>query len=191
MTVEREILLTGIGGQGIQLAAQVIARAALHAGLHVMSLGTYGGSMRGGDTSSTVIVSSEPISSPPIVASSWAALGTHPRNWEGVRSKLRPDGLAVWDADLFGEAGAPDSTHAVPVPATSLAAAMGAPQAASLILVGALAGASGLVGIDALVAAMRDSLPSYRQQHVPKNTEALRAGFGAAPDGLAPAWSEA
>jgi Pyruvate/2-oxoacid:ferredoxin oxidoreductase gamma subunit len=27
--VERELLLTGIGGQGIQLAAQVLARAAI------------------------------------------------------------------------------------------------------------------------------------------------------------------
>jgi Pyruvate/2-oxoacid:ferredoxin oxidoreductase gamma subunit len=188
--VEREILLTGIGGQGVQLAAQVIARAALHAGLHVMSLGTYGGSMRGGDTRSTVIVGSEPISSPPIVSSSWGGLGSHPRNWEGVRSKLRPDGLAVWDADLFDEEAVPKGVHGVPVPATSMASSLGAPQAASLVLVGALAGASGLVEIEALVAAMREALPSYRQQHVPKNTEALRAGFAAAPSGLAPAWSE-
>jgi Pyruvate/2-oxoacid:ferredoxin oxidoreductase gamma subunit len=188
--VEREILLTGVGGQGVQLAAQVIARAALHAGLHVMSLGTYGGSMRGGDTSSTVIVGSEPISSPPIVARSWGGLGSHPRNWEGVRSKLRPDGLAVWDADLFDGAAAPGGVHGLPVPATSMASSLGAPQAASLVLVGALAGASGLVEIEALVAAMREALPSYRQQHVPKNTEALRAGFAAAPSGLAPAWSE-
>jgi Pyruvate/2-oxoacid:ferredoxin oxidoreductase gamma subunit len=189
--MEREILLTGIGGQGVQLAAQVIARAALHAGLHVMSLGTYGGSMRGGDTSSTVIVGSEPISSPPIVASSWGALGSHPRNWEGVRSKLRPAGLAVWDADLFEQETAPDSVQGLPVPATSMATSLGAPQAASLVLVGALAGASGLVDIEALVAAMQDALPSYRQQHVPKNSEALRAGFAAAPSVLAPAWSAA
>jgi Pyruvate/2-oxoacid:ferredoxin oxidoreductase gamma subunit len=72
-----------------------------------------------------------------------------------------------------------------------MASSLGAPQAASLVLVGALAGASGLVGIEALVAAMREALPSYRQQHVPGNTEALRAGFAAAPSGLAPAWSEA
>ncbi|MEN8161059.1 MAG: 2-oxoacid:acceptor oxidoreductase family protein [Myxococcota bacterium] len=189
--MEREILLTGIGGQGVQLAAQVIARAALHAGRFVLSLGTYGGSMRGGDTSSTVIVGSEPISSPPIVAEAWAALGSHPRNWGAVRAKLRDGGLAVWDADLFtdAEAAAPEKVHALPVRATSLAASLGAPQAASLVLVGALAGASGLVDADALVTAMTEALPPYRQQHVPKNSEALRAGFGAAPSGLAPAWN--
>ena len=41
------------------------------------------------------------------------------------------------------------------------------------------------------IAAMQEALPPYRQQHVPKNTEALRAGFEAAPTGLAPAWSDA
>jgi Pyruvate/2-oxoacid:ferredoxin oxidoreductase gamma subunit len=48
--VEREILLTGIGGQGIQLAAQVLARAAVASGLEVMLFGSYGGTMRGGPT---------------------------------------------------------------------------------------------------------------------------------------------
>ena len=41
--MEREILWTGIGGQGVQLAAQVFARAAVKEGRVVMMLGTYGG----------------------------------------------------------------------------------------------------------------------------------------------------
>ncbi len=189
--MEREILLTGIGGQGVQLAAQVIARAALREGRHVMSLGTYGGSMRGGNTDSTLILGSEPISSPPIVAKSWAGIGAHPRYWDPVRAKLRAGGVAVWNADLFGDAEDAGAARSLPVRATSLAARHGAPQAAALVLVGALAGATGLVGLDALVAAMEESLPPYRREHAAKNAEALRAGFAAAPASLAPAWSAA
>jgi Pyruvate/2-oxoacid:ferredoxin oxidoreductase gamma subunit len=189
--VEREILLTGIGGQGVQLAAQVIARAAIREQRHVMALGTYGGSMRGGNTDSTLIVGEAPISSPPIVARSWAGLGAHPRSWGGVRAKLRAGGIAVWDADLFGEPGDAGAAHGVPVPATALATGLGAPQAACLVLVGALAGATALVGLDSLVAAMEEALPPYRRQHAAKNAEALRAGFGAVAAGLAPAWSAA
>jgi Pyruvate/2-oxoacid:ferredoxin oxidoreductase gamma subunit len=189
--VEREILLTGIGGQGVQLAAQVIARAAIREGRHVMSLGTYGGSMRGGNTDSTLILGAEPISSPPIVAWSWAGLGAHPRYWEGVRAKLRPGGVAVWNEDLFGAGADAGAARGVPVPATAIATQLGAAQAASLVLVGALAGATGLVTVEALIAAMEESLPPYRREHAPKNAEALRAGFAAAPRGLAPAWSAA
>jgi Pyruvate/2-oxoacid:ferredoxin oxidoreductase gamma subunit len=186
--MEREILLTGIGGQGVQLAAQIIARAAIREGREVMSLGTYGGSMRGGNTDATLIIGAAEISSPPIVSQSWAGVGAHPAHWQAVRAKLRAGGVAVWNADLFGEGGDPGAARGVPIPATSLAASLGAPQALSLVLIGALAGATGLVGLDALVAAMEESLPSYRREHAPRNAEALRAGFAAAPVGLASAW---
>jgi Pyruvate/2-oxoacid:ferredoxin oxidoreductase gamma subunit len=188
--MEREILLTGIGGQGVQLAAQVIARAAIREGRHVMSLGTYGGSMRGGNTDSTLILGEEPISSPPIVAKSWAGVAAHPRYWAPVRAKLRSGGVAVWNADLFGAEHDPGDAHALPVNATTLASQLGAAQAASLVLVGALAAATELVGLDALVAAMEEALPPYRREHAPKNAAALRAGFEAAPR-LARAWSAA
>ncbi len=48
-------MLTGVGGQGVQLAAQVLGRAAVHEGREVMMLGTYGGTMRGGSTDSTLV----------------------------------------------------------------------------------------------------------------------------------------
>jgi Pyruvate/2-oxoacid:ferredoxin oxidoreductase gamma subunit len=189
--VEREILFTGIGGQGVQLATQVLARAAIREGRHVMSLGTYGGTMRGGNTDATLIVADAPISSPPIVAKSWGAVGAHPRYWGPVRAKLRAGGVAVWNADLFGDAYDAGAAQALPVTATALASQLGAAQAACLVLVGALAGATGLVGLPALVAAMEESLPPYRREHAAKNALALRAGFESAPVGLAHAWSAA
>ncbi|HEY8122891.1 MAG TPA: 2-oxoacid:acceptor oxidoreductase family protein [Myxococcota bacterium] len=189
--MEREILLTGIGGQGVQLAAQILARAAIREGRHVMSLGTYGGSMRGGNTDSTLILGAEPISAPPIVARSWAGIGAHPRYWGGVRAKLRSGGVAVWNAELFGAGEDAGAAHALPVQATALATRVGSAQGASLVLIGALAGATGLVGLDALIAAMQEALPPYRREHAAKNAEALRAGFDAAPRGVARAWSEA
>ena len=54
--MEREVLLTGIGGQGVQLAAQVLARAAALEGKGVMLFGVYSGMMRGGNSDSTVVV---------------------------------------------------------------------------------------------------------------------------------------
>jgi len=185
--MEREILLTGIGGQGVQLAATILARAATREGREVMTLGTYGGSMRGGSTDSTVLVADRAISSPPIVSRCWAALGAHPRYWPALRAKLRPDGVAVWNAELFGaeEIGA---VVRVPVEATRLASEIGSPLAASLVLLGAFACATGIVTLEAALAAMEDSVPSYRREHLAKNAAALRAGFAAVPAGVAPAW---
>ena len=77
--VEREVLLTGIGGQGIQLAAQVLAEAALEEGRDVQLFGAYGGMMRGGSTEATLVVSDGPVQAPPTVGSAWAALVLHHR----------------------------------------------------------------------------------------------------------------
>ena len=58
---ERELLLTGIGGQGVQLAAQVVARAAVLEARQVMLFGVYSGVMRGGNSDATVVVADEPV----------------------------------------------------------------------------------------------------------------------------------
>ena len=56
MVLERELLVTGIGGQGVQLAAQVLARGATREGKHVMLFGVYAGAMRGMNTDATVVI---------------------------------------------------------------------------------------------------------------------------------------
>ena len=75
--MEREVLITGIGGQGVQLAAQVLARAATLEDREVVFLGLYGGMMRGGNTDSTVVIGDGPITSPPVVSRAWSAIAMH------------------------------------------------------------------------------------------------------------------
>jgi Pyruvate/2-oxoacid:ferredoxin oxidoreductase gamma subunit len=57
-------------------------------------------------------------------------------------------------------------------------------------MVGAYVGVTGLVGLDAAVEAMRQSIPSYRQQHIAANEVAIRAGFDAVESLAFPAWEE-
>ncbi|MCG8588250.1 MAG: 2-oxoacid:acceptor oxidoreductase family protein [Proteobacteria bacterium] len=185
--MEREVMLAGIGGQGVQLAAALLARAATLEGRHVLSLGTYGGTMRGGNTESVVVVGDAPLHSPPIVSRVWSALVVHPRFWAPVRAKLTAGSLVWTDPTRFDEA-LPEGVQKFEVPAAQLASDCGAPVAAALVLVAAFCGGTGLVGLDALCGALAACLPPYRQEHLPKNTEALRAGFAAAPAAAPPAW---
>ena len=77
--MERELLLTGIGGQGVQLAAQVLARGATLDGRHVMLFGVYAGAMRGMNTDATVVIGDGPLQSPPLISHTWSAIGMHDR----------------------------------------------------------------------------------------------------------------
>jgi Pyruvate/2-oxoacid:ferredoxin oxidoreductase gamma subunit len=186
--MEREVLFTGIGGQGIQLAAQVLARAALAEGREVMLFGSYGGTMRGGPTDSTLVVADAPVSAPPIVSRAWSAIAMHPSYFPSVAEKLAPEAVVVANLSLFKDPIAGDRWRVYGVPATQLASECGSALAGAIALVGAYASLTGLVSLDALVAGLAASLPERRRQHRELNERALRAGFAALPAGAEPAW---
>jgi Pyruvate/2-oxoacid:ferredoxin oxidoreductase gamma subunit len=183
--VEREIMLTGMGGQGVQLGAQVLATAATHEGLHVMYLGTYGGTMRGGNTDSTMVIGDAPISAPPIVARIGAALVMHHAFWPPVRAKLRPGADVIVNSSVFeGNLSGLDA-KVCQIAATELATQLGNPLCASMVLIAAYASRCGVVTLDSLLEAMRQSIPSYRTQHIELNELALRTGFSRGADSQA------
>src|SRR5213593_4143798 len=93
--MERELLLTGIGGQGIQLAAQVLARAALADGRSVQMFGSYGGMMRGGRTDAAV-------EAPPTVHDAWSAIVMHEAYARPILDAIRPGGLVLVSAEFGG-----------------------------------------------------------------------------------------
>jgi Pyruvate/2-oxoacid:ferredoxin oxidoreductase gamma subunit len=135
--MERELLITGIGGQGVQLCAQVLARAATLEGREVMYLGLYGGMMRGGNTDSTVVVADAPILAPPVVSRAWSAIAMHDDYWPAVESKLRPGGLVLVNDTTF-TAEVRDDVTIHRVPATTVATDLGSPLSGSMVMLGAL-----------------------------------------------------
>ena len=186
--MEREILLTGIGGQGVQLAAQVLARAAVGEGREVMLTGTYGGTMRGGSTDSCLVVADEPIRTPPIVSRAWAVVAMHDRFFAPSGEKLQPGSLVFTNSDLFeGEVEA-EGVHVLGVSASRVASQVATSMASCLVLASAFAGATRFVSLDSLVSAMTECVPSYRRQHLEANESALRAGFDLVGDPAEPAW---
>ena len=185
---ERELLLTGIGGQGVQLAAQLVARAAVLDGREVMLFGSYGGMMRGGNTDATIVVGDGPVLAPPTVPSAWASIVMHHDYWGFVRDRLRPGSIVLVNTTVFQGELARDGLHVVDLAATDLAVDVGNIMAATVVMIGALAALSGLVSLDSLLAAVPQALPPYRTKHIQVNQDALRAGFGAVERDRFPAW---
>ena len=190
MTIEREVLWTGIGGQGVQLAARILALAATAEGREVMWLGTYGGTMRGGNTDANIVIADGMITSPPMVSKAWGSVIAHPRFADPIFPKLRAGGVVFVDGDLL-EGPLPDTTARVEtISATKIAREIDVPKGTSLILLGAFAGATGIVGADALAGALAEALPPYRHQFLEANQRALTAGFEAVSALTLPAWQE-
>jgi Pyruvate/2-oxoacid:ferredoxin oxidoreductase gamma subunit len=190
--VERELMVTGIGGQGVQLATQVLARAAMAEGREVLLFGSYGGMMRGGNTDTTLVIAEGPIEAPPVVPSTWSAILMHHDYWSSVQRRLRPSSLVLVNSSVF-EAKDPldPDWHVVEIAATDIAVDVGNIVNASLVMVGAYAAITGMVGPDSLAAGLEAALPPYRRQHIPLSLAALDAGRAAVEAGTYPAWDAA
>ena len=169
------MIITGIGGQGIQLMAKVLAQAANRAGKQVMLFGIYGGMMRGGPSESTVVISGDEIQAPPIIPHTWSVLAMHPMGLQELAKKLRANGVLCMNTTLVPQAPR-DDVHLIRVPATKLAEQAGSIMGAGMIALGAFCAATQLVDHDAVVQAMRDSLPPHRQHLAEKNVQLLDRG---------------
>ena len=186
--MERAVLLTGIGGQGVQLAARTLAVAAVQSDLEVMVFGSYAGLMRGGNTDATIIIGDGPLRSPPTVAWAQAALVMHHEYWPGVRDRMVHDSVIVVDRSVFtGELGLVHGV-AVEIEATGMATEMGNGRGGAMVALGALAAVSGLVDLEHLQAAAFEVLPSYRAEHAKANATALEMGFALVGEPAANVW---
>ncbi|MCB5164707.1 2-oxoacid:acceptor oxidoreductase family protein [Streptomyces bambusae] len=200
--MERELLMTGIGGQGVQLAARLLAHALTAAGRGVQLFGSFGGMMRGGNTEATLIAADTAVESPPTVPLAWSAIVMHDAYADHVVPRLRPGGWLLVDSTVCrtpwrdgvapGGVRRPDAAFDVlEVPATALARDLGSPAAATMVAIGAYARATDIVGADALAQALPEVLPPHRLEQATANMRALAAGYGAVPASSRPAWAEA
>jgi 2-oxoglutarate ferredoxin oxidoreductase subunit gamma len=176
--MEREILLTGIGGQGVQLAANVLAHAALTEGRDVQAFGSYGGMMRGGNTDAELVIADDRIEAPPTVGSAWAAIALHPDYADPVVARVVADGLLLRNVGLWDAPVERSNLTIVDVAAADLAISAGNVMAASMVMLGAFATLTRLVGIESLREGVRACVPPYRQQHIELNDRALESGAG-------------
>jgi Pyruvate/2-oxoacid:ferredoxin oxidoreductase gamma subunit len=188
--MQREVMMTGVGGQGIQLCSKTLAMAAVAEGRQAMLCGHYAGAIRGGQTDASIVISDGRLRALPILPSAWAGFVMSPQYWASTGEFLRPGGPVVVNSSLVGADFAPEGFDVVRVPAGQIAEEIGAAMGASMVLLGAFCVVTGIVDTDSLVGAMKELVPPYRTEHVAANEQALRAGAAAAPGLVAPAWSD-
>ena len=171
----RDVILTGIGGQGVQLCAKILATAAVAQGHHAMLSSYFGGEMRGGRTEATVISRPSPIVGlPPIVPRLEAIIVFHQQFLAEALPRLIDEPLVVADDWTWSDLDGPG--RVVRVPARQIAAELGTPVASGFVLLGAFAALTGSPGHDAMARATSALVPPHRAAALQANLTALEAG---------------
>lgn len=168
-----EVRFSGSGGQGIVLAATVLADAACTAGFEVLQTISYGPEARGGASRAEVIVAREEIDYPSMetpdvtVCLSQAA-------YDKFALRTRAGGVVIYDSELV-EPVSRDGLRLVGAPCTALAREhAGTPMAANMVVLGVLEHAVPFVGYEALINGVHEHLPSRLLE---ANLKALYAGY--------------
>jgi 2-oxoglutarate ferredoxin oxidoreductase subunit gamma len=183
--VERELIVSGIGGQGIQLLAKTLALAATREGKYAMLAADYGGEMRGGPSKASVVIGDAPLRALPVLPSAWSAILAHHRFSDSIVDRIRPGGPVVVNDKLVDPSALRSDLVVHGIDAGAIATEVATAQAVGFVLLGAYNAVTAMVSPDALAAAMEELLPPYRRQHAPANVRALAAGAAAVTPAVA------
>ena len=155
-----EIRFSGSGGQGILLAAAIIAEAAAALGRHVVQTQSYGPEARGGASKAEVIVSSEPIDYPEVDHPD-VSLVLSQAAYDKYAADTRPGGLLLYDSGLVEPHPDDESVVRCGLPFTQVASDdLGKTVVTNIVAVGALARISHVLPVDAVRDAVLSRVPA-------------------------------
>lgn len=131
--ISQQLIISGVGGQGILFIARLLAETAIASGLPVLTSETHGMAQRGG-----IVISHLKVGdfSSPLVRPGHAdgLIALKPGNVGLHRSFLKPGGwIAVNAGDSFPS---PEAAEAATIDADTIAMQLGNPRAVNLIVLG-------------------------------------------------------
>lgn len=168
----REILLGGLGGQGVILAGVLLGQAAVNQGFFAAGSNSYGAQARGSACKAEVVFSGRPIDYPHVEAAD-LIVAMSQGAYDAYRKALKEGGRLLFDSGLVQPPRTDPAETGFDVTATALRE-VGNKQAANVLWVGVLSGFTGWFSLAALEDAVHRHTP---ERFLEWNLRALSLGF--------------
>jgi len=191
--MKKDIILAGVGGQGILSIATVIGEAAISEGMYIKQAEVHGMSQRGGDVQSNLRLSTEPIASD-LIARGGCDLIISMEPMEALRylPYLSKEGWIVTASEPFVNipnypavegimAELASLPHVITIDIDAIAKDAGNPRGANIVLLGACAHLLGM-SADKFEDGIRKIFGRKGEDIVEANLKAFRAGQKAAEE---------
>lgn len=170
--MQKELRLTGSGGQGLILAGVILSEAALLDGMQTIQSQSYGPEARGGSSKAEVIIGDEPIDFVKVQRCDMLLCLT-----QAAYDKYGKEYAAtlITDSSIDITYAEPKPKQTVKVPILETAAnCLGKPMVANIVALGAINGLLGLVSKESLVSAVLSRVPKGTEE---LNRKALEFGY--------------
>jgi len=176
--MERSIIISGFGGQGVILAGKILAQAGMNHGLEVTWLPSYGPEMRGGTANCTVVLSDEAIGSP-IIDEPTALIAMNLPSLDKFEQSIAAGGTIVVNRSLVDRRVERSDVTTRYLDMNAIARdEVGNPRAINMVALGAYVKASGAIPLQVVKDTMADSMSkSGKDKFIEMNERALDAGY--------------
>ncbi len=173
--MQKEIIISGFGGQGVLSMGKILAYSGLMEDKEVTWMPAYGPEQRGGTANVTVIVSDDRIPSPVLSHYDIAIVLNQP-SLEKFLPRVKPGGILIYDS--FGIATPPqrDDITIYRIDAMDKAAELHNPRVFNMIVLGGLLKVCPIVSTAGLEKALYKSLPERHHHTIPANMDAVKTG---------------
>lgn len=171
--VKQQLLFTGTGGQGLILAAIIMAEAGIIADRNVVQSQSYGPEARGGASKAEVILSDEPIEFPHVKDPD-VVLTMSQKAYQKYGVNLGEDTTLITDSSFVHDDNLNQKNHYA-LPITKLTRnEFGTEQSANVVALGAVAAISGFITQEEVSQAVLKRAPKGTGD---RNLKALKMGW--------------
>lgn len=171
-----KIIMAGFGGQGVMSMGQLMTYAGMIHDKQVSWLPAYGPEMRGGTANCSVIVSDNLVGSPIIIEDATCAIVMNLPSMTKFEKSLVAGGKLIINSSLVQEDPKRTDIEVYRVPANAIAAEVGNPKVANMVMLGAYLELTGVVPFEAVYETLRKVYGAGKEHFIPMNEEALQKG---------------
>ena len=169
------IIISGFGGQGVMAMGKTLAEAGMKEGVNVSWLPSYGPEMRGGTANCNVVLSSEPVISPVVIEASELIAMNKP-SLAKFEKAIVPGGMLFVNSSIIEIKAARSDITAYYVPCNDIAAELGNPKVANMVMLGAFIEATKVLKVETIREMLTHIFTGPKANLVELNIEALRRG---------------
>ncbi|MGD2065296.1 MAG: 2-oxoacid:acceptor oxidoreductase family protein [Dehalococcoidia bacterium] len=173
MATIRQVIVCGIGGQGIVLAGTILGQAAFGDGKWVSGTTSYGSAARGGSCTAEVVISDKPIIFPYVVAAD-ILIAIYQTAYNKYIERVKPgEAVVIYDECVIPKE--MEGLKHIRIPAIDTAVKeFGNKTAANVIILSAAVNMTEVVSKEALESAIGEIVPERLKQI---NLKAMDIGF--------------
>lgn len=173
--MDEELIIGGLGGQGILFLGRLVAEAAFREGHEVVYMPSYGAEKRGGTVWCHVTISDEKIGAL-FITRPTVAIAMNPASLLKLEPAMRPRSRLVVNQSLVSARVSRPDIDVVYVPATELGTELGDSAVGNLVALGALLANRPVVALSSIMTVLENTL-AEDPKRLEMNKQTLNQGY--------------